>query len=214
MSSLVKKGKFISIEGIDGGGKTTQIKFIEDKIRELGLPTLLTREPGSSPVSEQIRSIVLSTDTKISDKTELFLYLSARAELVESVINPALNSGKWVITDRFYDSTFAYQGFGRGLDIKEMKMANRVATGGLTPDITILLDISVKDGKSRASNRGEADRLEQNSLDFFEKVRNGFLTLAKDEPNRFIVVDASQDIDSVKSDILKELVDRNFFSVN
>ncbi len=199
---MVSSAPFITFEGIDGCGKSTQIALLTEWLQSQDIKCRLTREPGGCETAEQIRELVLSPKTNVGDIGELLLYLSARAEHVRQVINPSREKGEWVVCDRFTDSTFAYQGFGRGLDQKKMKLVNDVATDGLTPDVTFLLDIDVKIGKARVvANTAELDRLEQNSLDFFERVRQGFLTRAKEEPTRFIVIDATQPISEIHKQI-------------
>ena len=183
---------FITFEGIDGAGKSTQISLLTSFLQENGIEYVLTREPGGCEISEQIRDLILSTKSNLGGVGELFLYFAARAEHIRQVIKPALEAGKWVICDRFADSTFAYQGAGRGLDVAKMKEINNFAADGISPDLTILLDISVETSLERRIARGKsADRLEQNSIDFFEKVRNSFLNLAKSEPKRFLVIDGN-----------------------
>ncbi len=198
---------FITFEGIDGCGKSTQIALLKEWILENGKEAVLTREPGGCETAEQIRELVLSPKTDVGDIGELLLYLAARAEHVRQVIAPAIESDKWVISDRFIDSTFAYQGFGRGLDQEQMNLVNNVATGGLVPDVTFLLDIEVEVGRARVmAGRTELDRLEQNSLDFFERVRQGYLTRAKEEPQRFVVLDATKSIEEIHKSICDYLL--------
>jgi len=183
---------FITFEGIDGAGKSTQISLLTSFLQENGIEYVLTREPGGCEISEQIRDLILSTKSNLGGVGELFLYFAARAEHIRQVIKPALEAGKWVICDRFADSTFAYQGAGRGLDVAKMKEINDFAADGISPDLTILLDISVETSLERRIARGKsADRLEQNSIDFFEKVRNSFLKIAESEPKRFLVIDGN-----------------------
>jgi dTMP kinase len=183
---------FITFEGIDGAGKSTQIEKLTNFLRKNGKEFVLTREPGGCEISEKIRKIILDTKSDLGAVGELFLYFAARAEHIRQVIKPSLESGNWVICDRFSDSTFAYQGAGRGLDICKMKEINSFATQEIVPDLTILLDISVKVSLERRKLRAKfADRLEQNDEIFFENVRNRFLELAKDEPKRFLIIDGT-----------------------
>ena len=185
---------FITFEGIDGAGKTTQISNLANFLKEKGIEFVLTREPGGCEISETIRNLILDVKSDLGAVGELFLYFAARAEHVRQVIKPALDSGKWVICDRFADSTFAYQGAGRGLDVQKMKEINSFAADGISPDLTILLDISVESSILRREKQGKtADRLEQNDKIFFENVRNRFLELAESEPKRFLVIDATLD---------------------
>lgn len=197
---------FISFEGIDGCGKSTQINLLKQWFETRGIATVLTREPGGCDTAEQIRELVLSPETNVGSTGELLLYLAARAEHVRQVITLALENGSCVITDRFFDSTFAYQGYGRGLDLEEMQLVNRVATGGVSPDITFLLDIDVAEGRRRViDGRESLDRLEQSSLDFFERVRQGYLSLAKEDADRFVVIDATESIESIHEKICETI---------
>jgi len=183
---------FITFEGIDGAGKSTQISLLKDFLQKNHIEFIQTREPGGCEMSEKIRDLILSTKSDLGGVGELFLYFAARAEHIRQVIKPALDLEKWVICDRFADSTFAYQGAGRGLDFTEMKKINDFATNGLNPTLTILLDIPVETSLERRKSRGKSvDRLEQNDREFFEKVRNSFLKSAKLEPNRFLIIDGT-----------------------
>ncbi len=197
---------FISFEGIDGCGKSTQIELLKSWLKESGITALCTREPGGCTTAEEIRQLVLSPKTDVGSEGELLLYLAARAEHVRQVITPAINRGEWVISDRFADSTFAYQGYGRELDLEEMQMVNSVATRGVQPTITFLLDIDVSVGRERIiSGRTELDRLEQSSKDFFERTRQGYLELAKEDSKRIIVLDATESIESIHTKIKDHL---------
>lgn len=203
MSNVVP---FISFEGTDGGGKSTQITLLKEWLQARDISPVMTREPGGCTTAEKIRELVLSPESDLGERGELLLYLAARAENVRQIIRPALEEDKWVITDRFCDSTFAYQGFGRGIDIEELFEVNRAATDGLMPTITFLLDIDVKIGKERVmKNRNELDRLEQSSLEFFENVRRGYLKLADREPERFVVLDATKTIEEVHAEIVAKI---------
>ena len=204
----MSRGIFISFEGIDGCGKTTQIELLTVYLLKNNKEVVLTREPGGCEIAESIREMILSTESKLGDRGELMLYLAARAEHVDQIIEPALRSDKWVISDRFSDATFAYQGYGRGLDSSMITTLNNVATNGLIPDITILLDIDVDEAYGRRDLRGKPDRLEQSGRDFFERTREGYLALAKAEPTRFIVVDASQSISNVTQTIFSALKEK------
>lgn len=201
---------FVTFEGIDGAGKSTQIDKLKIYLEENNIQYICTREPGGCEISEQIRDLILSTKSDLGSIGELFLYFAARAEHIRQVIKPALEAGKWVICDRFADSTFAYQGAGRqlngnGLDISKMKEINNIAADGISPDLTILLDISVEKSLERRQARGKsADRLEQNDREFFENVRNSFLKLAKYEPKRFLVIDATLN----ENEIFEKIVER------
>ena len=204
----MSRGVFISFEGIDGCGKTTQIELLTVYLLKNEKEVVLTREPGGCEIAESIREMILSTESKLGDRGELMLYLAARAEHVDQIIEPALRSDKWVISDRFSDATFAYQGYGRGLDASMITTLNNVATNGLIPDITILLDIDVDEAYGRRDLRGKPDRLEQSGRDFFERTREGYLALAKADPTRFIVVDASQSISNVTQTIFSALKEK------
>jgi len=193
---------FITFEGTDGSGKSTQIELLKQWLGERGQYFVATREPGGSPTAEAIRALVLSNKSDLGDTGELLLYLAARAENVRQVILPALESGKWVISDRFADSTFAYQGYGRGLDLAELIGLNSVATRGLEPTITFLLDIDVTLGRNRVLNgRTELDRLERSSNEFFERVRHGYHKIAEHNTNRFVIIDALLSVDEIQSKI-------------
>ncbi|MCL2844759.1 MAG: dTMP kinase [Chitinivibrionia bacterium] len=203
---------FITFEGIDGAGKSTQISNLANFLKEKGVEFVLTREPGGCEISETIRNLILDVKSDLGAVGELFLYFAARAEHVRQVIKPALDSGKWVICDRFADSTFAYQGAGRGLDIEKMKYINFFATDEISPDLTILLDISVEASLERRKLRGKAtDRLEQNDKIFFENVRNRFLKLAENEPTRFLVIDGTLDENEIYEKIIAKLQSQKVF---
>ncbi|HEY6008102.1 MAG TPA: dTMP kinase [Geobacteraceae bacterium] len=196
---------FITFEGIEGCGKTTQLQRLANRLEAGGLPVLRTREPGGCPIADQIRSILLNADNSaMQPMTELLLYAGARAQHVAEVVRPALAAGKTVLCDRFTDATVAYQGFARGLNGDIIEQLNRMATGNLSPDLTLLLDCPVEVGLGRATarinaTRGEKEeRFERESLQFHEKVRSGYLELARREPQRFIVIDGSQGPDATE----------------
>lgn len=198
---------FITFEGGEGSGKSTQAKALYRKLSKLGIPVLLTHEPGGTPFGRRIsRWLKWAKDTEISPLTELMLFNASRAQLVAEVIKPALKSGKVVISDRFYDSTTVYQGYGRGLDLDMVKAVNRAATQGLTPDLTVLLDTPVEVGLSRIKGR-EQDRFEQEAAAFHQRVCDGFLRLSAEEPERWLVVDTNQSR-SAASAAIWERVDR------
>ncbi len=179
-----KKGIFIVFEGPEGSGKTTQIKLLAKYFKKRRYKFVLTREPGGTKVAEKVRKIILTTGNIISPLTELLLYESSRSQHVDEIIKPNLEKGKIVISDRFSDASIAYQGYGRGIDIKLVEQLNNIATYGIKPDITILLDISVEEGLSRIqNNRKKIDRLEQEKIDFHKKIRFGYLQLAKKRNN-------------------------------
>ncbi len=186
---------FITFEGIDGAGKSTQITLVEDYLQKQGNEVLLIREPGGNEVSEKIREILLSSKNEISPVAELLLFEAARAQLTEKIIKPAIAEGKVVICDRFYDSTTAYQGYGRGLNMDMVINSNMIATGGLKPDMTFYLDLPLKIAKERSGSR-EKDRMEKSGDDFFLKVADGFREIAMKEPGRVVCIDASNSIEN------------------
>ena len=200
--------KFISIEGGEGVGKSTNIAFIEAWFNENGIPLLVTREPGGTPMAEEIRALLLSPRDEIVDPTaELLLMFAARAQHLNSVIQPSLDAGTWVLCDRFTDATYAYQGAGRGLAVDTIADLERVTQGGIKPDITLLLDMPVESGMQRAERRGELDRFEREELGFFTRVREEYLRLAASEPARFRVIDASVRLEAVQEQIAAILRD-------
>ena len=183
---------FITFEGGEGGGKSVQAKALYRKLVKMGVPVLLTHEPGGTPFGKRIgRWLKWAQDSDISPLTELMLFNASRAQLVAEVIKPALKSGKVVISDRYDDSTTVYQGYGRRLDLTMVKAVNKAATQGLTPDLTVLLDAPVETCFARKGT-GKRDRFEQEALAFHQRVRDGYLKLASEEPQRWLVVDASQ----------------------
>ena len=201
----MQKGLFITFEGGDGCGKTTQITLLDEYLRNKGYKTLLTREPGSIGLGEKIREILLNYDGEVSPVCESFLFLADRAQNVDCIIRPALNEGTIVICDRHTDSSVAYQGYGRGLDIDRINKLNNIATSGLKPDLTIVLDVDVETSQARVGS--EKDRMESAGIEFFERVRQGYLEIAKQEPERVKVVDSKQSIKDIHKQIL-ELVGR------
>jgi dTMP kinase len=203
---MQKRPLFITFEGIDGAGKTTQINKLCEKKKKNGIEFVSTREPGGCQTSEKIREIILSPNSDLGAHGELFLYFAARSEHIRQIIKPALDNGKWVVCDRFSDSTFAYQGAGRGLDLANMKEINSFAAQNINPNLTILLDISVEVSlKRRELRKKSADRLEQNDKVFFENVRKYFLKLSQDEPQRFLVIDAALSEDEIHEKIVRRI---------
>jgi len=188
------RGLFITFEGPEGSGKSTQVRLLAQALREQGRGVVVTAEPGGDPLAEQIRSILLHSESQIAPEAELLLYLASRAQHVRTVILPALNQGVIVISDRFADSSVAYQGYGRGIDICILRQMNGFATAGLVPDLTILLDIPVEVGLERQQER---NRFEAESVEFHRRVRDGFLKLANEEPDRWVVIDAQGSVDQV-----------------
>ena len=199
----MKKGLFISIEGPDGSGKSTQISLLRKYFEERGTDVVLTREPGGTPISEKIREIILDKNNKEMDAmTEALLYASSRAQHVAEVIKPALEAGKIVICDRFIDSSIAYQGYGRGLG-DCVRVINEYAVRGCMPDVTFLLEMDPKIGKERIS-ADDQDRLEQEKLEFHKKVFDGYMEIEK-KIDRIIGIDAARSIEEISADIIKHI---------
>jgi dTMP kinase len=198
------KGKFIVLEGIDGSGKTTQLKLLGEKLTDLGLPVLYTREPGGTRIGEKIREILLNPEySELDPRAEAFLYAAARAQHVAQVILPSLAEGKIVLCDRYLDSSLAYQGFGRGIDISLLERINEPATGGLLPDLTIIFDFCAEGGMDRINQSGRSiDRIEREKEEFHQKVSMGYLALAGRDPARYRVVDANRPVDQVHRDVM------------
>lgn len=195
----MERGKFITFEGIEGVGKSTNISRLVDAIESAGRGTLVTREPGGTPMAERIRDLVASHgDEAMPDVAELLLVFAARALHVNNVIRPALEAGTWVVCDRFTDSSRAYQGGGRGLPAADIDRLADWVHGDIEPDLTILLDAPVEIGMQRAGKRSDPDRFESEQAEFFERVRLTYLQLAENEPERFVVVDATQPLETVK----------------
>lgn len=202
------KGLFISFEGPDGTGKTTQLKRVAEALREQGYEVLESREPGGTVLAEKVRNIVLDPDLPINNITEVLLYLAARSEHVEKVLAPAVAAGKIVLCDRFSDSTLVYQGLTRGLKVEELtqlRQLNEFASNGLAPDMTLLLDGRPEVLLSRRDARGVSDRYENKGLDFQHSIRNGFLALAEAEPERIKVVNAEGGQDEVQALVMQEI---------
>ena len=190
----MKKGIFITFEGIDASGKTTQVKRAVQYLRKKGFDVLFLREPGGEPVSEQIRKILLKSKSSITPITELLLYLASRSQLTEKKIIPALKEKKVVVCDRFSDSTLAYQGYGRGLDKNWIKNLNKKATLGIKPDLTLLIDVPLKVYTKRAKLKKNKDRLEKENLIFYKKIRKGYLEIAREDKKRVKIIDGSGSI--------------------
>jgi len=190
---------FVTFEGIEGSGKTTQIRRLSEYLKERGVPHRVTREPGGTPLADEIRSLLLSPrEEAVFPETELLLYEAARAQHVRAVILPALASGQAVLCDRFFDATTAYQGFSRGIDGPPVEWLNGFASGGLTPDLTFLLDLSPEDGFLRVHGRGMSlDRMEVETLQFHRKVREGYLRLQSSDPGRILRIDGFLPADDV-----------------
>jgi dTMP kinase len=202
-------GVFITFEGPEGSGKTTQIKRLADRLRSADHDVLLIREPGGTPIGDQIRAVLHDiANTAMVSETEILLYSASRAQLVGQLVRPALARGTIVLCDRFADSTIAYQGYGRGLNLDALRQITAFATGDLTPDLTIYLDIPVEKGLDRkrralALDGGEWNRLDQEPVAFHRRVRQGYLTLAADDPDRWVILDACRSIEDVQEEIHK-----------
>lgn len=201
------RGRLITLEGIDGTGKSTQIASLAAELRSAGFKVLELREPGGTAIGEAIRKILLdSRNTGMCQESELLLFTAARAQLVREVILPALLAGTWVICDRFLDSSLAYQGYGRGLDLAMIDTINSFAVDDCRPDMTILLDMPVPAAAERLSSRqGKADRLDVESISFMQRVREGYLAAAAREPGRFMIVDAGQREAQLAQDIISRI---------
>ncbi len=204
----METGKFITVEGIEGVGKSTNVVFLREVIEKRGIDVLTTREPGGTPMAERIREMLIEHgDEPVPDITELLLMFASRSLHVNNVIQPALAAGTWVICDRFTDASRAYQGGGRRFPQRDINRLAEWVHGDLRPDLTILLDAPVATGMNRAGRRGSPDRIEIERVDFFERVRECYLSLAEAEPERFVVVDASVDMDTVRASIAS-IIDR------
>ena len=191
----MQKGLFITFEGADGSGKTTQLNNIKSFLEQKGFDVVVTREPGSLEIGQKIRNILLHHDGIVADRCEIFLFLADRAQHVETFIKPAIEEGKIVLCDRHTDSTIAYQGYGRGQNITLLTDLNKIAVNGLKPDLTLLFDVSTETAQTRVGS--EKDRMESAGIEFHKKVRNGYLTLQKEHPKRIKLVDANKSIDEV-----------------
>jgi len=201
---------FITLEGTEGSGKTSHIPYLVEYLRTQGHIVFPTREPGGTIISEQIRDILHDLkNAEMHPRTETLLYQAARAQIVEQVIKPRLDVGEVVISDRYYDSTIAYQGYGHQQDLEQVRVLVKYATGGLVPDLTILLDLDVEVGLQRKKQNGlEWNRMDAHEVEFFERVRAGYLDMIKQEPNRWVVVDSGQPWDDVQEELRKVIVER------
>ena len=198
-------GRLITVEGIEGVGKSTNVAFVAEELRRAGHKVLLTREPGGTPLGEKIRELLLRPDGDVVPMAELLLMYAARAAHVETVILPALQSGRWVVCDRFTDATHAYQGGGRGIPRETIEALDHLVTGGLLADLTLLLDVSLEVSVSRQSGRAERDRFEREASPFFGRVRARYLELAKEYPERIHLIDAGRSLPEVKVEISRAL---------
>ena len=186
------RGKFITLEGPEGAGKTTQLTYLQNHLRSLGHEPIVTREPGGTPLAERVRSVLLDPSIEsMCAPAETLLMFAARADHIAKVIEPALSSGTWVLCDRFTDATYAYQGGGRGLPVEQIALLENWVQGALRPDLTLVFDLPVSEGLARARARGTEDRFEQETTAFFEAVRAMYLDRAKNDPGRYTVLDAT-----------------------
>ena len=207
-----RKGLFITFEGIEGCGKSTQARFLTESLRTLGYEVLLTREPGGPRISEKLRELLLNKEyTEMHRLTEVFLYMASRAQHTVEWIKPALEIGQIVICDRYYDSTYAYQGAAREIPEKEIEKINNIATTGLKPDVTYIIDVPVEIGLERLHNGTKAeeiDRLESEDVAFHRRVREGYLKLAEKEPKRVVIIDGTKNAEDIHKDIMFNFTER------
>lgn len=200
----MKPGKFITLEGGEGVGKTTNMVFVQQLLEQNNIPVVVTREPGGTPLAEKIRQLLLDNDSEVvSETTELLLMFAARAQHIKHVIYPALNQGKWVLCDRFTDATYAYQGGGRNMDTETIAWLEKLVQQELQPDLTLLLDAPVETGAARVKSRGKLDRFESEKIAFFERVRKAYLSRAQSQSNRISIINADQPLESVQESIEK-----------
>lgn len=195
----MKPGKFITLEGIDGAGKSTQLAWIVELLQQAGLQPVVTREPGGTPLGERLRELLLDKSMAMHAETEALLMFAARCEHLDKVILPVLAQGQWVISDRFTDASFAYQGGGRGLDTGKLDILEHWVQGPLQPDLTLYFDVPVEVGQQRVNRIKDADRFEQEQASFFQRVRNAYLDRARQFPQRIQIIDSSRDLADVKA---------------
>ena len=197
----MEKGLFITFEGADGCGKTTQLNLLKEYLENNSYEVVLTREPGGKGLGEKVREILLNYDGEVSNRCESFLFLADRAQNIDIIVTPAIEQGKIVLCDRHTDSSVAYQGYGRGLDINQINTLNNLATNNKKPDLTLVFDVDIETSMQRVGN--EKDRMESAGKEFFNRVRNGYLELAKQEPERIKVIDSTKSISEVQKDVLE-----------
>jgi dTMP kinase len=209
LRTLMSTGMFITFEGPEGSGKTSQIRLLNEFLMEKEYPVLTTREPGGTEIGNQVREILTRMENQdMHPRTEILLFLAARAQLVEQYIRPAIQQGRIVLCDRYADSTLAYQGYGHGIDLALLRQLLDFATGGLWPRLTLLLDIESEKGLNRKRDGGEWNRLDAYALAFHQRVRRGYLELAGQFPERWVVIDASQSFETVQSQIRQVIMER------
>lgn len=198
---MFKRGLFITFEGIDGCGKTTQLNLLAEYLEKKGLEVFITREPGAAGLGKKLREILLNYDGEVSPNCESFLFLADRAQHIDMLVKPAVEAGKIVLCDRHTDSTIAYQGYGRGLDLSQIKMLNNIATSGVKPNLTFIFDLDLETAFSRVGKT--QDRMESAGLEFFERVRKGYLEIAKQEPERVKVINSNDSIENIFDQVKK-----------
>ena len=200
---MSKKGLFITFEGIDGCGKSTQLNLLSEYLKSEGLEVVITREPGAKGLGEKLREILLNYEGDVSSNCEAFLFLADRAQHIDTLVKPAIEAGKVVLCDRHTDSTIAYQGYGRGVDLEQIKMLNRIATSGLVPDLTFVFDLDVEISQMRVGKT--KDRMESAGDDFHNRVRKGYLEITKQEPERVKVINSDDSIDNIFKKVKQEI---------
>ncbi|MGI9251081.1 MAG: dTMP kinase [Pseudohongiellaceae bacterium] len=205
----ITRGKFITIEGIEGAGKGTNIEVVKQFLTESGVEFIVTREPGGTVFAEDIRKLLLTPrDEPMSATCELLLIFAARAQHLSALIEPTLSAGKWVLCDRFTDATYAYQGGGRGLGRQPVAELEQLVQGTLRPDLTLILDVTPETGLARARQRGKLDRFEQEELDFFHRVQQTYQEIARQQPQRCCLIDANQPLEAVQQSLVAALRER------
>lgn len=208
------RGRFITLEGSEGGGKSTNLKYVADYLQSRGIDTIVTREPGGTPLAEKIRALLLDREERsMHQDTELMLMFAARAQHVQELILPALNAGKWVISDRFTDATYAYQGGGRGIDNERIAALESWVLGKLRPDLTLILDVPPEIGMQRVESRGVRDRFELEQRAFFERVRNHYLSIAERDGERCRLIDATRPLSEVQA-VLRAMLEHELERVS
>ncbi len=204
----MRRGKFITIDGVEGAGKSTQIDFIYNLLKSKGIKLILTREPGGTDLGARIRELLLGNDIdSMHSDTELLLMFADRNEHIQTKVIPALESGHWVLSDRFTDSSYAYQGGGRGLDVKRIAELEKWVLQGFVPDLTFLLDVDIELGMRRIKSRGMKDRIEQETMDFFARVRDSYIQRSQMFPDRIKLIDATKSIENTSQQIKSILLD-------